>query len=297
MSTTRILIAQGGLTYRFLRLETSPDGSLICFLDRDARPKTGGFRADSSGLLERYDSNSDKPLPYGRFSIHTTGQVHRYVDGRRADTIHIEPLYQLTRLTWIGFFSIPRPERLDLLDPKRDTSDAEATLEIPDDVSERLTFLLEIGPKPQNPSTYGVALNYEIYSVVIRLDAPATWANELADHFIHGIPTSGSFSSLQIDKANAELKFHQSVNGPGLSIFREDKGGAYIAMASAPKARVPSLTILFDRRELYIEIIPFDVTTQPTHKLKFWICDKGGRNKTQDLREHIVSVQLDARLI
>lgn len=296
MSTTRILIRQGEAIYRFLRLETSPDGSLICFLDRDARPKTGGFRIDHTGILERHENRSEKPLPYGRFSIHTTGQVHRYVDGQRADTIHIEPLYQLSKITWIGFFSVPCPSRLDSFDEQKHRSDIEAPLEIPEDVSERLTFLLEIGPKPQNPSTYGVSLQYEIYSFVVRLDSSAIFPAELKDHFIHGMPSSGPFESRQVEGADAELGFYQRIHGSGAFVFREDKGGAYIAMASVPMARAPNLTILFDRPDLHIETIPFEAPTQPTHKVRFWICNKGGRNKTEDLRRHIKSLALNARL-
>jgi hypothetical protein len=157
MSTARVLIKQGATIYRFLRFETSPDGSLIAFLDRDARPKVGGVTMGRDGVFVPTQHGTDRPLPYGRFSIHTTGEVHRYVDGKRADTIHIEPLHRLTKLNCVGFFSIPRPARLDVFDEHRERHDVAGTLEVPEGVSERLTFLLEIGPNPQEPTTYGLA--------------------------------------------------------------------------------------------------------------------------------------------
>jgi hypothetical protein len=296
MSTARVLIKQGTTIYRFLRFETSPDGSLIAFLDRDPRPNVGGMVMGKDGVFLPIQQSTDRPLPYGRFSVHTTGEVHRYADGQRIDTIHIEPLPKLTKLTWIGFFSIPRPARLDVFDDKRDRHDTAATLEFPDGISERLTFFLEIGPKPQQSSTYGAAFDYELYSVVARLEAPGVWPPELVDHFIHGMPASGPFGSRQIDKATAELEFYQRIHGRTALVFREDKGGAYVAMAMVPMARAPNLLIGFNRPDLSIEIIPYETPTRPTHKVRFWIRDKGGRNKTEDLRKHIVSIELDARL-
>jgi hypothetical protein len=293
MSTARVLIKQGAIVYRFLCFETSPDGSLIAFLDRDARPKHGSKTIGKDGVFVPVQNVTDRPLPYGRFSIHTTGEVHRYVHGKRAGTIHIEPLHRLTKLVWIGFFSIPRPTRLDLFDERRDRHDMAGTLEIPEEVSERLTFVLEIGPKPQEPSTYGLALHYELYSVVIRLEAPGIWPPEVLDHFIHGMPTSGSFRTRQIDKASAELEFYQRIHGRSAFIFRADKGGAYIAMALVPMARAPALKIGFNRPDLSIEINPYETPTQPNHKVRFWIRDKGGRNYTDDLRKHIISVELN----
>jgi hypothetical protein len=296
MSTTRLLIKQGAIVYRFLRFETSSDGSLIAFLDRNARPKIGSMEMGADGVFVAVQNTTDRPLPSGRFSIHTTGEVHRYASGKRTNTIQIEPLHRLTKLARIGFFSIPRPARLDFLDERRDYHDLAGILEIPEEVSERLTFALEIGPKPQEPSTYGVALHYELYSLVVRLEATGFWPSELVDHFIHGMPVSGQFQARQIDRASAELEFYQRIHGRTAFIFREDRGGAYIAMAVVPMVRAPTLKIGFNRPDLSIEIIPYEIPTQPTHKVRFWIRDKGGRNRRDDLRKHIASVELNAEL-
>ena len=131
MSTARILIQQGEFVYRFLRFETSPDGSLIAFLDRDSRSKIGSMQLNGSGTLVPANLATDRRLPSGRFSIHTTGEVHRYFAGNRENTIYIEPLHRLTRLAWIGFVSLPKISRLDPLDLHRDRHDVAATLEIP----------------------------------------------------------------------------------------------------------------------------------------------------------------------
>jgi hypothetical protein len=296
MSTARILIKHRALVYRFLRFESATDGSLIAFFDRDARSKIGSMEMGQEGNFVPVQNLTDKPLPSGRFSIHTTGEVHRYSRGDRTSTIYIEPLHKLTKLAWIGFFSIPRTTRLDFFDENRHKHDVAATLQFPDEVSERLTFVMEIGPKPLEPSTEGVALHYELYSVVIRLEPTGPWPAELTDQFIHGMPTSGPFEARQIDKASAELGFYQSIHGRTAIIFREDNGGAYIAMAIVPMARAPTLKIGFNRSDLSIETIPYATPNQPTHKVRFWIRDKGGRNRLDDLRKHIVSVELNAEL-
>jgi hypothetical protein len=109
------------------------------------------------------------------------------------------------------------------------------------------------------------------------------------------MPASGPFEARQLDRASAELGFYQSVHGKGGFVFREDTGGAYIAMAAVPMMRAPTLRIGFNRPDLSIEAIPYTPPNQPTHKVRFWIRDKGGRNRADDLRRHIVSVELDAQ--
>lgn len=61
--------------------------------------------------------------------------------------------------------------------------------------------------------------------------------------------------------------------------------------------RPPDLSVEFDRSELSIEQIPFDRSKNPNNKVRFWILDRGGRNKSDDLRAHIKSYALDAEII
>jgi hypothetical protein len=265
MTTARILLKQGASTYRFLRFETSTDGSLIVIIDRDASTKRGAMRMGDDGIFVPDEIDSGEILPSGRFSIHTTGEIHRYAGGKRQGTIHIEPLHALTKLALVGFLSIPRTSRLDFFDEDKHRQDAVAILDIPEDIFERITFCFEIGPKPQEPQTYGVGLNYELYSIVVRaipnfLELPP----ELVDHFIHGMPNVGLFEKRQTDQVSAELAFYQRIHGPTAFVFREDKGGAYVAMALVPMVRVQNLTIGFDRPDLRIEIIPFETQQEPT---------------------------------
>jgi hypothetical protein len=200
MTTARVLLNQGAATYRILRFETSPDGSLIAIMDRDARPKRGGMRTNEKGIFVPDEGQSDLALPSARFSIHTTSEVHRYASGKRENTIHIEPLPAPKKLAAIGFISIPRVSRLDLLDEGRHKYDIATMLDIPEGISDRITFSLEIGPNPQEPQTYGVALNYEVYSAVVRVIPNfLTFPPEMADHFIHGTPGEGQFDKRQID--------------------------------------------------------------------------------------------------
>ena len=294
MSTARILVKQGTETYRFLRVETSTDGSLVLFLDREPRPLEHGMTLDSGTWKNGLALEGARP--YVRFTLHTSGVIHRYEGGQRRQAIYIEPLHALTRLHQIGFISIPRPSRLDQPDRDKDGHDVAGTLELPEDVSTRITFVIEIGPNPQAPQTFGLALNYELYSIVVRIiPTPVALPPEQADHFLSGMPASGAFDKPQTDKARAELAFYQAVHGNAPPILREDSG-AYVALAAVPMREAPKLKIGFDRADLCVEQIPFDYATQPTHKVRFWICDKGGRNKNDDLRDHITSVELDARL-
>jgi hypothetical protein len=117
----------------------------------------------------------------------------------------------------------------------------------------------------------------------------------MGDHFVHGMPSVGPFEQRQTDRVSAELGFYQRIHGRGAFIFREE-GGAYVAMAIVPMVKPPKLTIGFDRPDLRLELIPYDLGKDPPHKVRFWICDKGGRNRIEDLRRHIRSVELDARL-
>jgi hypothetical protein len=301
MSTARILIKQGAILYRFMRFETSSDGSIVVLVDRDPRSKRGGhsWQIDiSSGQSSRpiaAEPEDDRPLPSFRFTVHTTGVIHRYAEGVRRGTILIEPLHHLTQLWPFAFVSIPSPSGLDQFDETKHRHDISATLEIPENVSERISFHVEIGPKPQEPQSFGAALNYELYSVVVRTVPSLNFPAEItSEHFVAGMVDTGPKAG--IDKETAELSFYQRIHGPGAFIFREDKGGAYIAMAAVRMARPPDLKIAFGRPDLRIEVIRFEKGKEPTHKVRFWICDKGGRNKTEDLRQFITSVELNAQL-
>jgi len=296
MSTTRVLIKQGEAVYRFLRLEGSSDGSLLVFLDRDPRSRRQAIALSNDGSFVSEENASGSPVPSARFSIHTTGTVHRYAGGQRKATVQIEPLPALTTVNPVGFVSIPRPALLDKFDPATHLHDAAATLDIPEEVAQRITFALEIGPKPQEPSSFGVALNYEIYSAVIRVVHISIPGSEtMLDHFISGMPLATPYAGRQLDKAEAEIAFHQRANPNVPPIFREESG-AYVVLARVRMRASPLLKVNFDRSDLKIEQIRFDHHAQPSHKVRFWIHDKGGRNKKDDLREHILSVELDAEL-
>lgn len=296
MPVARVLLRQSDAVYRFLKFDTSSDGSLLAFLDRDPRPRIEAMTMSENGTFVPDEVAAVVTVPSAKFSIHTTGEVHRYAGGQRQSTIYIEPLHSLTKITPIAFFSIPQVAKLDGFEEAKHRNDAVAILEIPEHVSERLTFVLELGPQPQQPVTFGVALNYEIYSAVVRLVPNfLNLPTEMVDHFIHGMPVKGQFDKRQTDKATAELGFHQRIHGQASLVFREDSG-AYVLLAEGPMLRAPQLTITFDKPDLRIELIPFDQVTRPTHKVRFWICDKGGRNRTSDLRNQIKSIELSAEL-
>ena len=78
-------------------------------------------------------------------------------------------------------------------------------------------------------------------------------------------------------------------------MFRENSG-ACILFATTLMRVAPRLKVHFDRDDLRAQVVPFGTTDEPTHKVRFWILDKGGKNKRNDLRRHIVSAELDAEL-
>jgi hypothetical protein len=282
-----------------MRFETSSDGSLIILVDRDPRSKRGSMSGTLNLLFSEQSVftpiavQDDGPLPSSRFSVHTTGVIHRYADGARKSTIQIEPLYALTKLAGVGIVSIPRIARLDTFEDSKHCHDVQATLEFPENASERMTFVIELGPKPQEPQSFGIGLNYELYSVVVRVIPNLNLPIEVSEHFIAAMGDAGVNG--KIDKATAELEFYQRIHGPNAFVFRED-GGSYLAMSVVPMATPPKLAIAFSRLDLRIEVVPFGGVGEPTHKVRFWICDRGGRNKIEDLRPHISSVELDSRL-
>ena len=108
MSTARVLIKQGKKIFRFLRLETSSDGSLNVILDRDfrANPKETITNEDKAFIPDQ--GTSERRRLSARFSVHTTGEVHCHSMGKRVRTIYIEPLYSVNRVHEIGSISIPR---------------------------------------------------------------------------------------------------------------------------------------------------------------------------------------------
>jgi hypothetical protein len=299
MSTTRILIKQGDSIYRLLRFETSADGSLIALMDRDPKPERGGMTTNELGIFLPDEGLSGESVPSNRFSIHTTGEVHRYLGRKRKGTIHIEPLHALTEPHLVGNISIPRASRLDRFDPSRHRHDRVFTIEVSENTNERISFALVIGPK-EKPipgfAGFAISLNYEVYSAIVAVVPPhdVMLDPKVADHFIYSMRTEGRFEERQIDKASAELAFYRAAHPDVPPIFRNDDG-AYVALAAVPMRIPPNLRIEFDRPDLRAEQA-FDYRARPSHKVRFWIRDKGGRNRREDLRKHIMSLSLDADL-
>jgi hypothetical protein len=294
MSVARVLVKQGDEIYRFLKFEARPDGSLLAFLDRDPSPRLEAMTICEDGTFVPDGDAIEGVAPHAKISCHTTGEVHYYAGGVRRNTFYIEPLHILSRSSIVGYFSIPRVPRLNRLDEQEHRHDVAAILDIPVEIAERMTFVLELAPNaPAELGSYGVSLNYEVYSAVVRVVANLVVPPGMTNHFIYGTPVAGQFDARPIDKVSAELGFHHRVHGPGILVFREHSG-AYVLLTEVPMRVAPRLTVTFHRSDLRIEPIPFGKIQEPTHKLRFWICDRGGRNRTEDLRRHIASIKLDA---
>jgi hypothetical protein len=128
------------------------------------------------------------------------------------------------------------------------------------------------------------------------MPAPFEITEPVSEHFISITPRKGLYESRQMDPPEAELAFYYTIHGHRPLIFRENSG-AYIALAPRAIMRHPTLKMSFNRTDLRAEQIQFDHgKNQPPHKVRFLIHDKGGRNRREDLREHILSYSLDADL-
>ena len=172
-------------------------------------------------------------------------------------------------------------------------SDISATIEVPDVFEERCTFMIEIGPKKQASLMHGVGFDYGLYSAIARIVKTGDIPDNISDHFICGMPRAGHFDFRQVDRANAELEFHR-LSRPGMVPVLRESSGAYVALAAVPMRISPHLSVEFNRKDLRAEQISFDYERQPSHNVRFLIHDKGGRNKRDDLRVHINSIELSA---
>jgi hypothetical protein len=170
--------------------------------------------------------------------------------------------------------------------------DSVAIIEISENVSERISFVIELGPKPQDPTSFGVGLTYELYSAVVRLVLNPKLPSSVDEHFI--AISLDAEPKIKVNKATAELEFYQTIHGRKEIIPLRETGGAYVILTMVPMAKPPKLTIEFNREDLSVDMIPFEFGTQPTHKVRFWICDKRGRNKTDDLRQYITFIAMNA---
>lgn len=294
MTITRIVLDQGGSLSRFLKFEALADGSLLIVIDRDPTPKQGGLRL-RNGVLEPNSDGEGEVLHHGKFTCHITGQINRHVAGAAApEIIYGEPLFDLTQPQNVGFYSIPTIAKLDRISPEKlETTDF--TVSIPGDVFGRLTCGIALYPNDYSElPPDGIRLRYELYTLHIG-PFDIALPEEMRDHFVVGGPKNGSSDHRQIDIPNAELSFYKKVFRDGKPIFRE-RSGAYVLLAEVPMRVPPELTIKFDSPKFSAEQIEYDGKSPTTHKVRFWIKDKGGRNKKDDLREHIVSVILDAEL-
>ncbi|WP_439925283.1 hypothetical protein [Nitrobacter sp. JJSN] len=293
MSFTMLTVKRGDSRFRLLRFDARPDGSIVVLVDRDPSPKTAAKRLGTDGVIVDDVSRTDQVTEHGKVSCHTTGQVNRYASGEFADKIIIEPLHQLTRTWPVLYYSVPAFDRLDPCNGRK-TFDAEVVLEFPAEVTERVTFMIQLVPKDAVPTSFGARLQYEVYSVLVEV-VPESVPPELQQHFIEASLAKSPIEKRHVGIAESELAFHSAVHGPGMKVFRET-GGAYVILATVPKRVPPRLQVHFSRAGLEAEQIPPEGNAPVTHKVKFWIRDKGGRSRKDDLRKFIASIALDARL-
>jgi hypothetical protein len=293
MTTTRVLIEKDGISRRLLKLEASPDGSILVFLDLDATPAVSPYKS-VDGIFEPLSIVSGgKPKSYTKVSCHTTGVVHTYSRGERESSIFIDPLYCLVEPHWLSTLSVPKVERCDNFDPQKHKQHLKCIIDC-NDRNERITLAIVISPLGHvNLPGQLLSLDYELYSIRLCQDRLPI-APPSTDHVVAASPSVGKYDRAQVGKVWAELLFHQKRTGTEINLFWEK--GVYTLLTAVPMRVAPNLKITFIRNELTFEQIPFEGLEAPTHKLRFYIKDTGGRNKVDDLRPCIESIELDAEM-
>ena len=137
--------------------------------------------------------------------------------------IFSEPLHTLTRPNHVGYYSIPRVESLPVLD-ERSTDNILVSFPVPNESTGRLSFLMLVLPIGHEvPSSGGMILTHEMYSVFIGLFDPTIPGN-IGDRFVTGFPTAGPFVRRQVEVEEAETEFFWTVNPDSFPISRESNG-------------------------------------------------------------------------
>ncbi|MBS7810173.1 hypothetical protein [Roseococcus pinisoli] len=279
--------------YRLLRLEARPDGSILIIIDRQPSLKSGGLTL-RHGNIEIDPEKVGEIVHHGKFTCHVTGQVNYYKNGTSKPHItYIDPLYKLTEFSVIGFYSVPCISRLDKYYEKIDKTNI-LPIMVPPTHTGRFSFRFSLSPNENIKNSDSLIVKYELYSLVIEpinIEIPA----EMAGHFVVGNIDSGKYNNRQVNIDHAELEFHKRILKGAPPIYRE-AAGSYIVFAEVPMRIPPKLTVKFDHPSLSAEQISIEGNTPNVHKIRFWIRDAGGRNKKDDLRRHIISVELDAEM-
>lgn len=292
MATSRILVSHNNLLYRFLLLEQSSDGGVIVAVDRDKSVSTDG-RALVDGKFVPAQSWRNATIAHARWTVHTSGIIN-YRHAKKAPTTQrIEPLYALTKNWLIGWVSVPKPSRLTSLGQSRE-QEVQGVITLPTAFTNRFTIGILVCPGSPSfeEGTWWVALNFETYSIAFTsVPLPIEIPPDMSEHFVYGGIGLAPDALKGVGAAEAEIKFYERTHGPGPKVFRE-VSGAYVVLTDVEMASPPTLHVTFSRDDLSFEIIRSE--KQPSHKVRFWILDKGGRNKVDDLRPHIVLVELEA---
>lgn len=293
--TTRVLLGWKGGLYRFLKLDALSDGSLLILLDKAVSPKIGAQKTENGQLVD--DTADDGlPKPHAKITCHTTGRVNYSAYGDRTAIFYIEPLSALTTTTDLAAYSIPTVGRLDTHQMGALALNG-VTINVPDEVQSRLSFMVDIGPASEpDIDVYGVTLRYEHYKIAVRVISSAPF-EPFGERLCTVVRQQGQgrLAEQAVEQNQAELDFYRRIHGSGPIIFRENDG-SYVALTAVPMRIGPCLIMTFSQPGLSAEQIPYPEHKQITHKVRFWIKDKGGRNKTADLRSCIASFGFDARL-
>jgi hypothetical protein len=183
---------------------------------------------------------------------------------------------------------------LATLTPSTSRDHGFATIELPSEISGRISFhlaLVSIGANP-HPETL-IVINYEKWFgiAVILAPSPVVISNNLESHVIKAFPAQGPYASQQVGQDQALISFHQKRTDMPASIVTswEPKEGVYRFVFAVPMRVPPRLTIEFANPILEACIIRVTCS-----EIRFKVRGPGGYIKSHP--EPIVRVELSAEL-
>jgi hypothetical protein len=263
-------------------------------VDRTASAVGESWSNQDGGGFVRENIDASSVTGHAKFSFHTTGIVNYYPYRKKLQSrTRIKRLLDLTEFVPVAIYSVPSLERLD---QRRDHALPAVAIDCRDYTAGRITFIIEMGPAiiPPNRDSVVFQLNHRnIYSAVIRLASHPQGSAEISEHFIIGLFGESYPDASEDEIISAEIEFNERAYPEGPPIFRKGDG-SYFIIGRGRMRTAPKLIVKFDRDDLRSEVIP--ISGEPTHKVNFWILDRGGRNKRDDLRPHILNLFFDARM-
>lgn len=303
MTAVRILVTQDSVDRRLLAIKTTADGSLLMIPERPKLP-VGGVAIYKDGTWAAADlEGDDRSGDLLRLTVHTTGQVNLHGRGLEKSRLFLDPLTRMSKWYPLGVISVPNFAYLDAHEgiAKEEVS---AHLILASEIKDRLTFHIEIGPVPAPNDLEGLLCIFDTFCIRIFPAQDIDVAHQ-ENAYVFGMWSGIGYDSIQMHPAEAELSFIQRIDGERFYVDRSGDG-RYTLYTPRVMVWAPRIRMEFTREDLHMEIDharPADPVERndferrlPRHKVRFWICDRSGRIKNEDLRPFIKDIVAEAFL-